>query len=112
MAKKTGDKSQGNKQGNGKNKHHGSISDSQARKIRSIDEILGMKALDFGFESEILTPKSSLQHLKIQSEVRHSFNEWLQSMHKSTEMVASLEELTLKLVHYQCLYCNNLMKYL
>lgn len=87
MAKKIGDKSHGNKQGNGKNKCCGPISSySQARKTRSIDEILGVHALDFVFENEILTPKSSLQELKVQYEARYSFNEWPQSMRKWPEM--------------------------
>lgn len=52
------------------------MSESQALRTRSMDAILGVEALDFGLGiGEILTPKSFIQHLKQQSEVRHTFND-------------------------------------
>lgn len=46
-----------------------------------------MEALDFGMENEVLTPKTGLQHLQLRSEVRHSFNEWMQQIHHSSGIV-------------------------
>ncbi|XP_056695788.1 uncharacterized protein [Spinacia oleracea] len=83
MARKSGLKNQGNKHGNGKSKPRGPSSDSQALKIRSLEEVLGVEEIDFGIENEVLTPKSSLQHLQIRSELRHSFNDYLQAIHNS-----------------------------
>lgn len=51
-------------------------------KTRSIDEVLiGVEASDFGIEKEVFTPKLALQHLQVWSEMRHSFNDWMQAMH-------------------------------
>lgn len=64
---------------NKKKKAKGPRSDSQALRTRSIDEIFGVEALDFGLGiGKILTPKSSIQQLQHQSEIRNTFNEWLQ----------------------------------
>lgn len=90
MARKTGGKGQGSKHnshGNVTTKPRGPSSDSQALRTRPIEELLGVEALDFGMENEILTPKSSVQHLQLRSEVRHSFNEWMQQIHHSSELV-------------------------
>lgn len=39
---------------------------------------MGIEALDFRMGvGEILTPKTSINTLKQQSEIRHTFNEWL-----------------------------------
>ena len=82
MARKTNEKNQSSTQNKGKMKAKGPSSDSQALRTKSMDEIMGIEALDFGLGiGEILTPKASLQHLKNQSEVRHTFKEWLQSIH-------------------------------
>lgn len=61
----------------------GPNSESQALKTRSMDEIMGLEPLNLNFHEEILTPKSSLQDLKQQSELRHTFNDWLESIHRS-----------------------------
>ncbi|KMT19749.1 hypothetical protein BVRB_1g008040 [Beta vulgaris subsp. vulgaris] len=78
MARKTGD--------SGKKvvKPTGPTSDSQALKTRSIDEVMGIEALDFGL-GDVLTPKSSIRSLQQQLEVRlrHTFNAWLDSLHKT-----------------------------
>lgn len=87
MAKKTGGKLRSNNHGNSKKKPRGPSSDSQSLRTRPIDEVLGVEALDFGLENEILTPKSGLKHLQLRSEVRHSFNEWMQEIHKSASVV-------------------------
>lgn len=56
----------------------GSMSDSQALRTRSMDEILAVEALDFGLGiGDVLTPNSSILDLRQQSEVRHTFNELL-----------------------------------
>ena len=67
MARKSGSKNQGNKHGNGKSKPRGPSSDSQALRTRSLEEVLGVEAIDFGIENEVLTPKSSLHQLQIRS---------------------------------------------
>ena len=73
MARKSGGKSQVSKHGNAKQKPRGPLSDSQALKTRSIEEVLGVEAQDLTIENEILTPKYGLQHLQARSEIRHSF---------------------------------------
>ena len=78
---------QGSKHGNAKQKPRGPSSDSQALRTRSIEEVLGVEALDLTIENEILTPKSGLKHLQARSELRHSFNEWMQSVHRSANKV-------------------------
>ncbi|XP_021836936.1 uncharacterized protein [Spinacia oleracea] len=83
MARKSGSKNQGNKHGNGKSKPRGPSFDSQALITRSLEEVLGVEAIDFGIENEVLTPKLSLHQLQIRSELRHSFNDYLQSIHNS-----------------------------
>ncbi|XP_021857550.2 uncharacterized protein [Spinacia oleracea] len=87
MARKSGSKSQSSKHGNGKGKPRGPSSDSQALKTRSIEEVLGVEALDFGVENEIFTPKSGLQHLQTRSEMRHSFNEFMEVIHGSANQM-------------------------
>ena len=52
------------------------------------------KALKFGYAEEILTPKSPLQNLKQQSEIRHTFNEWLESLHGGTKSRPVIGECT------------------
>lgn len=43
---------------------------------------MGVDAIDFGLGiGDVLTSKTSLQSLQQQSEIRHTFNEWLQSLH-------------------------------
>ena len=59
-------------------------SDSKAMKTTMMDEVLGIKALDFGL-GNVLTPKSSIQNLQQQSNVRHTFNELMQSLHPKTQ---------------------------
>lgn len=82
MARKTNEKNQSSNQNKGNMKVKGPSSDSQALRTKSMDEIMGIEALDFGLGiGEILTPKASLQHLQNQSEIRHTFNEWLLSIH-------------------------------
>ena len=64
-----------------------------------------MEALDFGIENEILTPKSGLQHLQVRSEMRHSFNEFTQHIHKlignagRTQTRNNLEVGTIPILH-------------
>ncbi|XP_021861971.2 uncharacterized protein [Spinacia oleracea] len=89
MARKTSAKSQVNKHGNGTGKPRGPSSDSQALKTRSLDEVLGVEAINFGLENEVLTPKSSLKQLQVQSEVRHSFNEFMEVIHGSHSQARS-----------------------
>ncbi|XP_056698601.1 uncharacterized protein [Spinacia oleracea] len=87
MARKSGSKSQSSKHGNEKGKPRGPSSDSQALKTRSIEEVMGVEALDFGLENEIFTPKSGLQHLQTRSEARHSFNEFMEVIHGSANQM-------------------------
>ena len=87
MARKTGSKAQGNRHGNGNGRPRGPSSDSQALKTRSMDEVLGVEALDFGIENEVFTPKSGLRHLQLRSEVRHSFNEFMEVIHGSAKQM-------------------------
>lgn len=68
--------------GSKKEKTRGPTSDSEALRTRSMDEIMGIEAIDFGL-GDLLTPKPSLNHLRQQSDIRHAFNEWLQSIHDS-----------------------------
>lgn len=43
-----------------------------------MDEIMGVEALDFGLGiGQPMTLESSLQELRNQSNIRHTFNEWL-----------------------------------
>ena len=65
MARKNGEKTQNQNPGKSMAKPCGPSSDSQALKTRSMDEILGIEALDFGLGS-VLTPKSSIQNLQQQ----------------------------------------------
>ena len=68
-------KSQGSEHGKQKEKARGPSSESQALHIRSLDEIMGIEALNFGVGiGEVLTPRS---------EIFDTFNEWLQYIHKS-----------------------------
>ena len=61
MARKAAGKSQGGAQGKQKEKEKGPLSDSQALRTRSIDEILGIEAIDFGLDvGDVLTPKNSI----------------------------------------------------
>ncbi|XP_056697530.1 uncharacterized protein [Spinacia oleracea] len=91
MARKSGSKNQGNNHGNGKSKPRGPSSDSQALKTRSLEEVLGVEAIDFGIENEVLTPKSSLHQLQIRSELRHSFNDYLQAIHNSNGIASRIQ---------------------
>lgn len=70
MARKSGSKNQGNKNENGKSKPRGPSSDSQALRTCSINEVLGVKAIGFGIENEVFTPKAGLQHLQVRGEMR------------------------------------------
>lgn len=58
------------------NEPRGPSSDSQAKKTRSIEEVMGIEALEFGdFEvGEILTPNESLVQLRQQSELNRTFS--------------------------------------
>lgn len=86
MARKTSGKAQGGNAGKQKEKAKGPMSDSQALRTRSMDEILGIEEIDFGLGiGEVHTPKSSIQLMKQRSEVRYNFNEWLQSIHSNME---------------------------
>lgn len=62
----------------------GPTSDSHAFKTRFIDVVMGVEAIDFGFGiGEVMMPTSSLKNLQQQSEIRHTFNGWLDSIHKT-----------------------------
>lgn len=51
-----------------------------------MDDVLGIEALDFGLGiSEILMPKTSIQQSHQQSKIRHTFNEWMQSIHRNVD---------------------------
>lgn len=84
MARKSGGKAQGSDAG----KPRGKCEDLyRTLKLCVQDQWMkswGFEALDFGLGiGEILTPKSSIHELQRQSDVRHTFNEWLQSIHDS-----------------------------
>lgn len=49
---------------------------------------MGIETLHFGL-GDNLTPKTSLQQLQQQSDIRHTFNDWLQSIHYSGRNVQS-----------------------
>lgn len=86
VARKARDKSHNDSSGNKKGKLQGPTSDCQALKTKSMDEILGVEALNFGLAiGDVLTPKSSFQQLQQRSNVRTTFNYWLQSIHRSGE---------------------------
>lgn len=44
---------------------------------------MGVEALNFGYSEDILTPKSSIQSLKQQFDLHHTFKEWMESIHRS-----------------------------
>ena len=90
MARKASGKSQGGKDVKQIMKPKVSVLESQALRTCSMDELLGVEALDFGLGiGEILTPKTYVQHLKQQSEVRHTFNEWRQCIHRSGDVMVA-----------------------
>ena len=85
MTSKSNEKIQSSNQSNGKVKARGPSLDSQALRTKSMDEIMGIETLDLGLViGEILTPKASIQHLQNQLEIRHTFNECLQSIHDTS----------------------------
>ena len=71
------------------NKPRGPSSDSQAKKTRSIEEVMRIEALEFGsFElGVVLTPKESLVQLRQQSELNRTFSDWMMSIHSSAKQV-------------------------
>ena len=85
MARENGGKTQGKVSEILKEKSKGPSSDSQALRTKSMEEIMGIEASDFGLGvGDVLTPKTSVDTLKQQSEIRHTFNEWLQSIHDNS----------------------------
>ena len=73
-------------------------SESQVLKTRSMDELIGIEALQFGDGiGEVFTPKTSIQQLQQQSDIRHTFNEWLDSIHRhSNHQKSSSQEVISK----------------
>ncbi|KMT03649.1 hypothetical protein BVRB_8g189880 [Beta vulgaris subsp. vulgaris] len=69
-----------------KNKEDGPISYSQAKKTKSMDAILGIQEMevesdsDGSEEGEILSPKASIEALRVQSEDHITFSSWLSVM--------------------------------
>ena len=65
MARKAAGKYQGSDQSKQKEKAKGPVSDSQALRTKSMDEIMGIEAIDFGLGvGDVLTPKASIQELQ------------------------------------------------
>lgn len=54
------------------------------RKLGLLMTYKGVESIDFGF-GEVLTPKSSVMALKQQSEIRHTFNEWMQAIYERSK---------------------------
>ena len=53
-----------------------------------MEDILGIEALDFGLGiGQPMTPQSSLNETRVQYEIKHTFNEWLQSIQRSADHV-------------------------
>lgn len=78
-------KAQGKQPVTSPGKAKGPQSDSQAKNVKSMDEVLRVTALEVDsiVQEEILSPKTSLETLKRQSEVRTRFSEWLGVMQKT-----------------------------
>ena len=86
MARKSGGKLQSSNNEKKKEKLCGSNSDSVALTTHLLEVVLGIEAIDFGLGiGDVITPKSSILQLRQQSEVRHTFNEWLQLLHKNPQ---------------------------
>lgn len=68
-------------------------SDSQAKKVRLVNEVMGIEELDIEEDEveevmeEILSPRSSLKSLQQQSMVRNNFSDWLETIKKSGEKI-------------------------
>lgn len=68
-------------------------SDSQAKKVRLVDEVMGIEELDIEEDEveeameKILSPRSSLKSLQQQSMVRNNFSDWLETIKKSGEKI-------------------------
>lgn len=85
IARKTSEKSPSNSHGNRKEKFHGPSFDFQAPRTKSMDEVMGIEALEFGLGiGEIVMPKLSILQLQKQSTNQHTFNEWLMSIHDNS----------------------------
>ena len=88
MARNASGNKQGSKNGRDKERTRGPTSNSQALRTRSMEDILCIEALDFGLGiGQSMTPQSSLNEIRVQSEIKHTFNEWLQSVHRSANHV-------------------------
>ncbi|XP_010693119.2 uncharacterized protein LOC104906101 [Beta vulgaris subsp. vulgaris] len=92
MARKS--KAQGKQPVTSPGKMKGPQSDTHAKNVKSMDEILGVTALDVEsiMQEEILPPRTSLETLQRQSEVRTQFSEWLDNS-KSVPVKIELAEI-------------------
>lgn len=67
--------------------------ESQAKKVQLIDEVMGIDELEIKDESvkecqdEILSPRSSLKSLQQQTMLRKDFSDWLETIQKSGEKI-------------------------
>ena len=102
MARKSSGKSQSSHHGKDNEKLRGPNSDSLALKTRSMDEVLGIEAIDFGLGiKDVMTPKLSIQQLQQYNELTHTFNEWLQSLHKEPRGITQMSmEVSTELLFY------------
>lgn len=71
-------------------------SESQAKKVRLIDEVMGIEELEIEDDDEeteechddILSPRSSLRSLQQQTMLRVNFSDWLETIQKSGENIS------------------------
>ena len=70
--------------------------ESQAKKVRLVDEVMGIEEMvledddeePMDYQPEILSPRSSLRSLQQQTMLRENFSDWLETIQKSGEKIS------------------------